>query len=132
MKEIGQQQQLAQLEQRIEKLNALSRHLAQSIQGLHSQSEVEYNRFAHYNQILREQINAVLAYQKVAQHWPKTNKQRAKELLDQAIASHQYLHKLLQQQCELLYHKIQNIDLPQKTIGYNTGHHIGQMFDFKG
>ncbi len=132
MREIAQQQELAQMEQHIGKLKAISQYLAQYIQFLHNINELEYNQFEHYSQILEEQVDTVLLYQKIAQYWPQSSKQRTQELLEQVIVSHQYLRKLLQQQCELLYQKIQNIDLPQKTLGYSTAHNIGQMFDLKG
>ncbi|WGK69499.1 hypothetical protein P0082_01165 [Candidatus Haliotispira prima] len=141
--ETARREELEQIRERIEKLDALSQSFARGLnQSKHSESghkEPGPEEFYNYSRLVQQQVEAVLMYQKVAGHWTDADKQKVKELLDKAITSHNYLTEVLEEQCKSLAQKMDNTELAlrKKTPQYYSSHSqngdcTGWMFDMEG
>ncbi len=131
-----QAQGLRHLQQQVARLEDLLDYLA----GRLSPQAVEPGtvELAHYSRLLQERVEAVLLYQKVAQHWSDSGKRQAGKLLDQVILAHRDLSRMLRERSAKLAREIECIDqttrhrLAPIPRSYRNAERTARMFDLRG
>ncbi len=134
--EIAQERELCQLEERVAKLHALLVYFTQRLGCPDVGSGLSHSEFYDYSRLVQEHVDAVLIYEKVARQWPGTKRQHVKHLIERAIAAHEDLSGILQEECRLLARKIANVDRSLKWNGSGrpSAHNArtGQIFNLEG
>ena len=118
----------------IERIETLDKLVGRFICKLSVPNEMLPNKTLYaqeYADLATEQARAVLAYRKIAAHWPPHLKQQAQNRLETVLHSYTHLNELLSKQKNILEQRMQNMQNPLQQKGRNQSEASGRLLDFE-
>ena len=118
------------LTERIETLERLLGSLMRKL-AVPNKSKTAYEQLEEYGNLAAEQARAVLAYSKIAAHWPPHLQQQVQKRLETALHSYENLLKLLDAQKNILAQRRQNMENSLQQKGRNQREAPGRIFNLE-
>ena len=133
MPESAARQLLGPLIERIETLDKLVGRLICKLAAPNEMlpNKMLYAQLEEYADLMAEQARAVLAYRKIAAHWPPHLKQQAQNRLETVLHSYAHLNELLGSKKNILEQRMQNMQSPLQQKGRNRSEAQSRLLDFE-
>ena len=106
------------LTERIETLDRLLGSLIRKLTAPNN-SKMLYEQLEEYGNLAAEQARAVLAYSKIAAHWPPHLQQQVQNRLETVLHSYEHLREILGTQKNILMQRMQNMENSLQQKGQN-------------
>lgn len=131
MPESAARQLLGPLIERIETLDKLVGRLICKLAASNEMLPNEMLYAQEYADLAAEQVRAVLAYRKIAAHWPPHLKQQAQNRLETVLHSYVHLNEILGAKKNILEQRMQNMQSPLQQKGRNRSEAQSRLLDFQ-
>ena len=118
----------------IERIETLDKLVGRLICKLSSPNEMLPNKMLYaqeYADLAAEQARAVLAYRKIAAHWPPPLKKQVQNRLETVLHSYAHLNELLGAKKNILEQRMQNMESPLQQKGRNQSEAQSRLLDFE-
>ena len=116
----------------IERIETLDKLVGRLICKLAAPNEMLPNKMLQeYADLAAEQARAVLAYRKIAAHWPPHLKKQVQSRLETVLHSYAHLNELLGAKKNILEQRMQNMQSPLQQKGRNRSEAQSRLLDFE-
>ena len=118
----------------IERSETLDKLVGRLICKLGGPNEMLPNKMLYaqeYADLAAEQARAVLAYRKIAEHWPPHLKKQVQNRLETVLHSYAHLNELLGARKNILEQRMQNMQSPLQQKGRNRSEAQSRLLDFE-